>query len=173
MKTVYVDESKQGPYLLAGHIVDDSQAVELRNSFKKIFPKTLRHFHFSQEQDSRRKKVLRHFVTEDCFGILVICQRQKGKRLRETALKELVALSEACGVERFVLDLDISTKVADDKVFIAHNELKGRLKKVKWDHVEYESEPLLWVADGVGWAYNRKGHWLRMVRPIIKYQTEC
>ena len=173
MKTAYVDECKQGPYLLTGHIVNDSQAVKLRSSIKNIYPKPLRHFHFSQEQDARRKKVLSHFVQQNCTGVLVICERENGKRLRETALRKLIEVSEAKGVERLVLDLDISTKGADDRVFREHNQKKGRIKKVKWDHVEYQDEPLLWVADGIGWAYNRKGHWAKIARSLIKQKYVC
>lgn len=173
MKTVYIDECKESPYLLAGHLVDDSRSVAMRRSFKNIFPKPIHHFHFSQERNDRRKKVLTHFVNQDCFGLLVICKRESGKPLRETALRALLSLAEVQSVERFVLDLDIGTKSLDDRIFKDYNRQKDYSKKARWDHVDYEDEPLLWVADGLCWAYNRKGHWAQSAKPLIRMESFC
>ncbi|MEY2693964.1 MAG: hypothetical protein RL142_312 [Actinomycetota bacterium] len=173
MKTIFIDECKQGPYILSGHLVDDKEITPLRRFFKDQLSPGQSQFHFSKEKDGKRQQMFKFFESNNCSAILVICKRESGKGLRETALRSMISAAERLGAERFVFDLDSSVKGLDDSILKKHNEAKGRAKKTKWDHVEYRDEPLLWVADGVGWGYNRKGSFRRLAKLLVIEEIHC
>jgi hypothetical protein len=104
MRTIFIDECKQGPDILSGHLVDDKDIHKLRKSFKEQLETRQHQFHFSKEKDGKRQQMFKFFASQNCLAILVVCNRESGKGLRETALIRMIEAAEKFGAERFIVN---------------------------------------------------------------------
>jgi hypothetical protein len=78
VKTIFVDECKQGHYILSGHVVSDKDIPLLRKTLKSALNSGQRYFHFSKEKDGRRIQMLNTFKELHCEAIVIVCRRVAG-----------------------------------------------------------------------------------------------
>jgi molybdopterin biosynthesis enzyme MoaB len=83
VKTIFVDECKQGHYILSGHVVSDKDIPLLRKTLKSALTSGQRYFRFSKEKDGRRIQMLNTFKELHCEAIVIVCRREAGPSIEK------------------------------------------------------------------------------------------
>lgn len=167
MKSLFVDECKQQPFLFAGFICSPVQQQARRKRLRGLLLAGQRSLHFKSENARRKKLIVKLMRDLNCHVVIVKCRTNPQASARLCALNSLVTSDLASQCVRIVLELDETVRVRDN----AYLKQQHRLRE--WDHRERHEEPLLWVADAVAWCVNRGGEWERMVRPMIVETIDC
>lgn len=167
MKSLYVDECKQRPFLLVGYALGNYEQHSMRKRLRGMLLPSQRSLHFKAENLRRKKAIIDLLLTADCKLVVVKCQTKSHVSARMCALASLVDSSTALDSKSIVIELDETVRLRD------HEFLKHQESVKEWDHRERHQEPLLWVADAVAWCVNRGGDWERLVRPMIVETIDC
>lgn len=167
MKTLFVDECKQFPFLLVGFVISNVKQQALRRKLREHLLAGQRSLHFKSENTRRKKSIVKALMDSHCQVVVVKCITGTNIAARYCALNALVQSHTAASCNTIVLELDETVRHRD------HLFLKERQSFQAWDHRQRHEEPLLWVADAVAWCVNRGGEWERMVRPMIVKTIDC
>lgn len=167
MRSLFVDECKQQPYLFVGFAISAVKQQSHRRNLRSLLLPGQRSLHFKSEDMRRKKAILKQMLDLDCRVVVVKCRSTPKGTARLCALQSLLTSDLASSCKRIVLELDETVRLKD------HGYLKRQHWIAEWDHRQRHEEPLLWVADAVAWCVNRGGEWERMVRPMIVETIEC
>ncbi|CAL9667294.1 hypothetical protein SUDANB95_07269 [Actinosynnema sp. ALI-1.44] len=166
----FVDESRrQDTYYLAAALVPPPrELVSLRTRLRGLRFPGQRELHFQKETPSRRRLI----VSALCrFGVEVNvysadCGRGE-ERARQECLVRLVQDLLGLGAVRLVLDSREGRDVHDRETIRRVLRKTDRERALSYDHLESTGEPLLWIADVVGWCHGAGGDWGRRVEPVL------
>ena len=161
--TVYVDESKARGFRLAAVLVQDSQASRARTRMRGHVAAGAHRVHFVKERTARRRAIL---ATIASLGVVVaVIEAPDGCRAseqRRRAIAELTRWACSVGARRIVVERDENTIALDRRAIESVLAgLQGR-SALEYEHVPARSEPLLWIADAIAWAWARGGEWRRL-----------
>lgn len=167
----FVDESIRGQrYLMGCVLIEARHLADVRKEMRGLVVGGKR-LHFYQELDRTRRSVLTSLATMPLRVDLVVCVR--GQRVsnfvaRDACLTELTGRLQALSVPRLTIETRHDDR--DDHTTIIRSRAKH--PTLVFDHVEGESEPLLWIADAVAWSYGAGGPWRALTEPVIGEVTE-
>ena len=167
MTNLYVDESKQSPYLLVGFTISNVEQRVMRQILRGLLLPGQRSLHFKAENNRRKKLILDSLRRSSCQLVVVKCSFRPRSQARSCALKSLIQLAHRKTFKSVILELDETVRHRD------HRQFKQCGATFEWDHRRRHEEPLLWVADAVAWCVNRGGEWERIVRPMTVETIEC
>lgn len=121
--------------------------------------------HFKHELNSTRAEAFRVIGSLPVTAALVTVPPEiRYVPARERAVRWIAQEAARHVPQRLVIEAD-DAAVANDRRWL-RDELAGR--SVEYLHAGKE-EPLLWIADGIAWAYQRRNEpsWLRMIEHLI------
>jgi hypothetical protein len=167
MRSIFIDECKQVPFLLVGFVSSNFEQHPMRKRLRTMLLPGQRSLHFKSERERRKKEILKVLLTSGCEVIVVQCQTKSNVAARMCALDSMINNEKVRSCNLIVIELDETVRLRD------HEFLKRQDSVSEWDHRQRHEEPLLWVADAVAWCVNRGGEWERMVRPMIVQTITC
>lgn len=159
-----MDENKAQGFRLATVLVQDSQASRARAAMRGHVAAGAHRVHFVKERPARRRAIL---ATIAGLGVIVVVIEApvgcRANEQRHATISELTRWACASGARRIVIERDENSIALDRRVIeSALAELPGR-RELEYAHVPARSEPLLWIADAVAWAWARGGEWRHLV----------
>ena len=167
----FVDESIRGQrYLMACVLVEARHLTQIRRATASLVAEG-RRLHFHQELDSMRRTALQLIATMPLRVSVVVCGRRHGVsefHARDACLAEIVRQLQDRSVPR--LTVESRQDDSDDHRTILRNR---RLEPaLTFDHRQGQSEPILWVADAVAWAFGAGNRWMPLVEHTVERVVE-
>ncbi|XVV03613.1 hypothetical protein ACQPW3_40940 [Actinosynnema sp. CA-248983] len=165
----FVDESRrQETYYLAAALVPPRELAALRTRLRGLRFQGQRELHFKQETPARRRLIASALCR---FGVEVnvysaSCRRGE-ERARQECLARLIQDLLDLGAARLVLDSREGRDVHDRETIRRLLRKADRERSLSYDHLESVGEPLLWIADVVGWCHGAGGDWGRRVEGVL------
>ncbi|MBM7786230.1 hypothetical protein [Tenggerimyces flavus] len=162
----FVDETRRGStYYLVCALVDPAAVTRLRRIMRELLLRGQSELHFAKENGSRRRQIVDRLVSTELFRIRIYsadCATGE-ENARQRCMASLAGDLVEAGAQRLVLD----TRAGRDR----HDQLTLRRRlgahpsqtNVTYEHVDSRHEPLIWVADAIGWCYGAGGEWRQRV----------
>lgn len=167
----FVDESVRGQrYLMGCVLIEARHLTAVRQATASLVGEGKR-LHFHQELDSMRRAALEVFAAMPVRVTVVVCTRGHGVsefQARALCLRQIVRLLQERGVPR--LTIESRHDDWDDQRTIVRVRLPE--PPLVFDHRLGLREPLLWLADGVTWAFGAGGRWSGLVEPLLNEVLE-
>jgi hypothetical protein len=166
----FIDESQRGcQYTLCVALVDPGQLAVSRKTLRGLCMPNQRELHFKKEAP-RRRRALADRVAALPARIRVYnaeCTRRTMEAARQRAVRKLTGQLLADAAGRVVFDTR-EHRDKHDRVTI-NDVLGGHPARTEftYEHVDSVTEPLIWIADIVGWCYGDGGDLKRRVEPVI------
>ncbi|WP_112241522.1 hypothetical protein [Kribbella monticola] len=157
---VFVDETKsKGLLMAAARCPADDVAVN-RKALRSLLLPGQERLHFNNENPTRRKKIL---DTIAGFRMLVdIYQADRATAANRSRCLQAIVRDNAEVAERLVIERDEPNVDSDGRALRAASS-QFDCRNLRWDLLAPKADPLLWVPDGVAWAWMRGGDWRRRV----------
>jgi hypothetical protein len=171
----FVDESfRDSRYLLTAALVDPRDLRRLRQLMRGLLLPGQRELHFQKEKPQRRRQLADRIVAG---GVQVNvyaadCDRRGQETARAACLRHLVNDLLTLDAHRLVLDSRRDRDVFDARTIRAALGSLPSHTHLTYEHLE-NSEPLLWIADVIGWCHGAGGDWRRQVAPTVTAVIDC
>lgn len=159
-----VDESyRTGRYLMGVAWVGHEVAGATRASLRRLLMPGQRELHIKGENDARRRLLIDRVASSpaELRVYVASCGRREQERVREMCLARIVEDLVEVGGRRLILDTRDGRDRKDALTIRRVNAELALGRRVEWAHVESAQEPLVWLADVVGWAFGAGGDWRR------------
>lgn len=165
---LYVDESKAKGYLVAAAAMLPEDVTAARRALRALLPRRQRRLHMVDEDDALRRKLLATLEELDVQVTLYAAGQEHGTdiRRRRACLGQLVRDAADHGCQRLTLESDRTQDARDRQALIEIVREVG-CRDMTYGHMSPYEEPLLWMPDGVAWAYARGGAWREAAMPVI------
>ncbi|WP_106196268.1 hypothetical protein [Umezawaea tangerina] len=170
----FVDESRRNDrYLLVVAIIDPGDLTRLRKLLRTLLLPGQKEVHFKKEEPGHRKVILSRLGR--CGPVVHVYQRgcaDGEERARQECLIAMVLDLVAVGVVRLVLDSREVRDHHDKRTVKAVLGKRSAESQFIYEHMLSTQEPLLWIADVVGWCYGAGGDWKRRVLPLVGREVD-
>lgn len=164
---VYVDESTAGDYLLMCAAIMSTDAPYMRTTMRGLLLPGSRSLHMRKEH-KRAARILSTVVDLDpTVAIFRVPRTIAALDARRASVRALAAMACHLRADRVVFDT-IDSMVARDRSWVIDgvHSAGEPTPPFSYHHLRRHEEPLLWIADAVGWAWARGGQYRREVEPI-------
>lgn len=162
----FVDESIRGQrYLMACVLVEGRHLSDARAVLSGLAPIGKR-IHFYEGTDRTRRRAVEVFLTLPVEVLMTVCVRGYGItefHARDACLAEIVRRLQAASVQT----LTIESRQFDGDDHRTIHRARTKQPALHFNHVVGDRDPMLWIADGVAWAYGAGGRWRTLVEPIV------
>jgi hypothetical protein len=171
----FADESVRDRfYLVSAALVAPIEVHRLRVAMRRLRMPGQRELHLKTEKVPRRRQLLD--VVVGCGVQVSIYSAEHVKigqeQARAACLHQLVVDLADRGAGRLVLDSRPGRDHLDARtIWAALGTRPGTV--LRFGHADSASEPLIWVADLIGWAYGAGGEWRRRVAPAVICVNGC
>lgn len=153
MVSVWVDETKSKSFVLVAVELEAESAAGARKELRDRLLPGQRSIHFAKESDRRRKQLLKDWAQLAKSVYIVDTQLKDAKQARRMAISILLSTLKP---EFICIEKDESVLDSDSEIL---RRWRAQLREKKQDfEFRFETrntEPLLWLPDGIGWAYQR------------------
>ncbi|WP_326957317.1 hypothetical protein [Amycolatopsis sp. NBC_01286] len=165
---VFVDETKQGGYLITAAAVLPGDLGRARQSMRGLVLPGQRRLHFTHESDGRRKRILD--VVAELTPVVTIYDGSAHPRRqqREACLDGLVADLASAGTRMLVIETDESVLDLDRRIFYRSSRQHGCHETLEYRHHRAHEEPLLSIPDAIAWCWQRGGQWKVRARDFVR-----
>lgn len=167
----FVDESIRGQrYLMACVLIEARDLPQVRQAAERLVL-TGGRLHFHDESAQRRRELLAAFASLPVSAFVVVCHRRHGVResaARTLCVGEVVRQLQTAGVSRLVLESRHDDR-ADQRTI---GQVRTAQPPLVYEHRVASDEPLLWIADGLAWAFGAGGVWRELAGPILRPAIE-
>lgn len=161
----YLDETKSGQFVFVIAELYASNVGRCRIQMTRIPRKHKSALHFNRESSETRTGALTILAKMPIRIILVTTPKNtKGLDARESAVRCVARLAVERSPQRVVFERDDST-VTHDRRWLS-SEL-ARRPDIEYQHLARTADPLLWIPDAVGWAYQRGGQPWNLVKHLV------
>lgn len=171
----FIDESRRGnQYLMAVAVVAPTELHLCRKQMRQLLLPGERELHLYKQGIARRRRLADQICAVPVE--VTIYQRQCGSAeepARQACIAQLTQDLLERGAHRMVFDSRNTTngdrRDTLDRETIRHT-LKGhpQLVPLTYEHVDSKLEPLLWIADIVGWCWGAGGEWRKRVDRVVR-----
>jgi hypothetical protein len=165
---IYVDESTENDYLLMCAVFASADVNQARTAMRNLLLPGQRDLHMKKER-RRAAQILGVIVELNPEVIIYRVDRKTDAMVARRRCVEAVA-GEACRLEiaRLVMD-PIESVVDRDLFWILQGVRKAghATPPFGYHHMKRHEEPLLWIADSVGWAWARGGAQRKLVEQLV------
>ena len=167
----FVDESIRGQrYLMSCVLVEARHLTQVRRATAALVDEGKR-LHFHQELNSMRRTALELIATMPVRVTVVVSSRRHGVsefHARDACLAEIVRQLQDRSVPRLTVESRQDDR--DDERTIVRNRRPE--PALTFDHRQGQSEPILWVADAVAWAFGAGNRWMPLVDHVVERVVE-
>ncbi len=118
-----------------------------------------------------RRTALELIATMPVRVTVVVCSRRHGVsefHARDACLAEIVRQLQDRSVPRLTVESRQDDR--DDQRTIVRNRRPE--PALTFDHRQGQSEPILWVADAVAWAFGAGNRWMPLVEHVLERVVE-
>ena len=164
---LFLDESKDGDYILAAALVPNGRQVAFRKVMSQLRFKGAKRLHFAHEKDSQRGKVIAKLLQLDIKFVIYRVAGQREYESRALCIEGIVEDLVRHDVVRIVFESDESLISSDGRQLRTGLLERGLLESVTYDHFRPHEEPVLWAADAIAWCYSRGGDWRKLISPMV------
>ena len=126
--------------------------------------------HFHRESDATRSAAFRLIASMPISVVLLtVPPGVKAVPARERAVRSVARRALTQRPVRIIFELDEAALVNDRRWL---REEFGSRPAVEYQHFTKNSDPMLWVADGIAWAVQRGGRWRKMIDHLVTETVE-
>jgi len=163
---IFVDESRphKGPYYVIAATVVASDLATTRKAMRSLLSKGQQRIHFTDESDSRRRKILTAIASTGSKSMIYCANGKNDVQARYRCISQLVRDLPDIGASRMILESRESQDRRDHKWIVKARRESGY--HFHFIHDKPKSEPLLWIPDAVGWSYGKKGAWRKQTTDL-------
>ena len=164
---VFVDESKQGRYLLVASVHLSTELAVARKALRELTLPGQRRIHMKKESNARRRQIAAALCALGVEATVYEASRSHGHELaaREACLRGLIGdlpLSETL----MVLERDDSCLDWDRQTLYQLVRAAER-PDLSYQHHRAADEQLLAIPDAIAWCWAKGGDWRRRVEPMV------
>jgi len=160
---LFVDESKRTGFIMVAVQYDVSLLDKHRKEISNQLRSGQRRIHFKSERDSVRRQLLQVIASQRQRTYVFTASSRYEPVARIECLNAVCAVAVEVGANRLVVERD-ETRDRDDRHTLTEALRDGK-GDVTWEIQQPSAEPLLWVADAIGWCW---GHPQKRWRDAIR-----
>jgi hypothetical protein len=171
----FVDESERnGSYLLSAAIVEPRRLMPTRKFLAGLLLPGQRELHFAKEKPGRRRTIVDQ-IAQLPLSVSIYtspsCPRT-AESARQRCLSRL--LHDLCERRalRMVLDSRDERDTYDRQTILKTLAGHPWRDELTYEHLTSHCDPLMWIADVVGWCHGAGGDWKRRVLPLVSTVIE-
>lgn len=169
---LFVDENKRDGFVM---IAVEYRADAVKRARAQLIGECRpgqRRIHFKSENDRVRDRVLGLLCSQGVAAHVFRASSPYEPQARADCIGEGIGpLAIRSGANRLVIERD-ETRDADDRRVLT-TLMRSSPRRVPWELLPPETDPLLWSADAIAWCYtNPKPAWRQKVAPLIASLTE-
>jgi ribosomal protein L19E len=171
---VFVDETKDGSYLVASAVVMPADLAAARRIVAGLLKPGQRRLHFTKESPARRRQIIDAMCRTGARA-RVYDAAGHGKDHRAARRACIDQLVDDCALLRarlLVLERDDSLEAADRRWLYERVRAAGCAETLRYQHQRAHEEPLLAIPDAVAWCWAKGGEWRRRVEPLVERVRE-
>jgi hypothetical protein len=161
----FVDETKDGQYRFVVVSISAERVGFCRVELAKLRRPGQNALHFKLESPATRERAYRVIAGLPIRATIVAMPvGLREMDAREKGLRHIARSAIDAQPQRIVIERDASIEKADRRWI--NNELMGH-PAPDYQHLDKNSDSLLWLADGIAWAVQRGGRWRSLVDHLI------
>lgn len=172
----FVDETRRGStYYLVCVLVEPSELTKLRQHVRGLLLPGQRELHFRHESKPRRRSLIDSIVGHGGFRAHLYasdCAIDE-ELARQSSLASMVRDLLALKAHRLVLDSRANRNDEDDQTLRRELGSQPSQTGLTFEHVDSRLEPLIWIADAVGWCYGAGGEWKRRSVECVERRVDA
>jgi hypothetical protein len=157
----------RGSYLFVCAIVATRDLAPARTALRGLLLDNQRRLHFTDERPARRRDLLARLAELELAARVYEC-RAREPQARPAVLRRALEDLGDLGVQRLVIESRAGRDRFDRETIRSEQRAGSLPQDLAYEHLLPHEEPLLWVADGVAWAWGAGGDWRRRVEPIVE-----
>jgi hypothetical protein len=148
----FVDESARGSsYHVCVAVIANGDVDALRRLVRSFCLPGQRRWHFVNERDSRRRQIIDAVVTTGQVSALAYYGKGRDNEIRAESFRRMVQPLLERRVTRLIIESREGRDDLDRRVLIDQLRHHGDAG-FGYDHLPPHGDPLLWIADAVGWC---------------------
>lgn len=160
---VFIDESKRSGYMVVAAVVASQNLDGTRRQLRGLLLPGQRELHFKKENDGRRRYLLGQLTGLPVTARIYLRRSSDHVQARRACLE--AAVQDLHQAERIVLDMAEGEMAADRRTLFESRHKTGA--DFTYHHLKPRQEPLLWIPDGIAWAWSHTGPWRASVQPLV------
>lgn len=166
---VFVDETKNGDYILVASVVPAGDRNLIRGRVNGLVLPRQRRVHMKDERDSRKRIIADVIASTGVHAYIYDAgQRYRNERERRAAcLRALVPDMAHRGCTMLIIEQDDTLLSWDNQLLIELTRAAGCRDTLRYEHQRAATERLLALPDAIAWCYAKGGHWRRRIEPVI------
>ena len=162
----FVDESvRNDVYMMCAVNVRPGHLDGSRKRLRKMRVRGQSRIHFSEESDGRRRRLLGELSALPFESVLYTAKTRNQVAARNAILNVMVRDVSAKGLHRLTLDARSEQDHRDRRTIQTAVALL-KSEPFWYGHKPSVQEPLLWIPDGIAWAWGRGGEWRKRCRAL-------
>lgn len=168
---LFVDESKRRSVTFVCALIASGDVSESRKAVRQLLMPGQSHIHFTKESDRRRKMLLTEFTKLPLHA--AIYEAPQGLReveQRRICLDAIATDAVAIQVRHLLIERDDSQSVHDRRTLYKSINRHTFVPTLEYRLVGKRDEPLLWVADGIAWAWTHADWRQRIASRVIGHR---
>lgn len=149
-------------------LVEVDRLAATRRDLRGLLLAGQRELHCKQEKPARRRFLADRMVALGCSVLAYRTTAESGQeQARERCLRRAVEDLLALDARRLVLDSRQGRDHHDVRVLRDALGPRPSTSGLTYQHMDSTQEPLLWIADVLGWCYNAGGFWRSRVSQAV------
>jgi hypothetical protein len=154
---IFADESKQANYIFGACIVEARLLEGIRKTLNELVLPGQRSLHFGSESETRRKQLLQTMLSLPCRIVVVESDEKRSIEGRRIGLRQIISLANSLGSDHITIERDDSSYLSDSNLLRTEYLQRAAQGQRRFEILPRHQEPLLWIADGAAWSYQRGG----------------
>lgn len=164
---LFVDESKRRGVTFVCVLIASGDLSESRKAVRRLLMPGQSHIHFTKERDRRRKTLLAEFTKMPLHAAIYEAPQSLSEvEQRRLCLNAIVTDAVAIQAQHLVIERDDSQSVHDQRILYTSTHRHTPLPALEYRLVGKRDEPLLWVADGIAWAWTHTD-WRERIASLV------
>lgn len=167
---MYVDESTARDYLMMCAVIANEHVARTRRVMRSLLKPGQKKCLHMKDEKRRAREILGAIVSVEPTVVIFKCRREvPDLEARERSVQRLSFEACEADLSRVVLD-PIESLVRRDLSWIyAGARAAGHAEPpFEFGHQQRHEEPLMWIADAAGWAWQRGGVLRKQITPVVR-----
>ena len=171
-RNMYVDENKERGYLIMGAVIDSAHVPHVRRTLRSLLLPGQERLHMTAERDSRRLQIIESVLSLGVLGIAAEALGPRNERVQRSAcLGSILSRTAELEVGSVCIERDDAAQVRDRRLLRSFAEELPVGWRLSYSWLPARSEPALWTADALVWAYARGGKWRSLVAGSVAVEV--
>jgi len=160
----FVDESGRRGLTLCVALIAPSDAADVRTALRSLLRPGQRRLHMTKESSPRQRLILSRLCEQPLTAVIYDSRYRVHREGRAEIMRRIVTDLD---VERLVIESAVGQDQHDRRTLQEAVHKAGLHDRLHYEHVLPKTEPLLWAADAIVFAYAAGGELRRRCQPLI------